>query len=119
MKCLPVVALLASLAACTRLLGRVMSKLPLLTLAAIAMCVGLLVLAACKGAPAPAEGDAARPTASSVTSVEAASAALDDLLHFTEARIGVSSKVDNPRDFAEHVADGRLDTAWNGKTGDL
>jgi len=45
--------------------------------------------------------------------------ALDDLLHFTDARLGVSSKVDNPRDHAEHVADGKLDTAWNGKTGDL
>jgi hypothetical protein len=73
-----------------------------------------LALASCKGevkekpqqaAAAPAPADAAAP--------------LDDLLHFTDARIGVSSKVDNPRDLAEHVADGRLDTAWNGKTNDL
>lgn len=44
---------------------------------------------------------------------------LDDLLHLTAARLAVSSKVDNPRDYAEHIADGRFDTAWNGKTGDL
>lgn len=43
----------------------------------------------------------------------------DDLLHSTDARLAVSSKVENPHDYPEHIADGRLDTAWNGKTGDL
>jgi hypothetical protein len=78
----------------------------------------LFLLAACKSQPPPPAAADAAP-ASSVAAHEAAPAALDDLLHFTDARIGVSSKVDNPRDFAEHVADGRLDSAWNGKTGDL
>src|SRR6187397_2286996 len=84
----------------------------------IPFLAALLLLAACKRVPSPpATADAA--PASSVAAPATAPAALDDLLHFTEARIGVSSKVDNPRDFAEHVADGKLDTAWNGKTGDL
>jgi hypothetical protein len=43
----------------------------------------------------------------------------DDLLHVVGSRVAVSSKVDNPHDFPEHLIDGRLDTAWNGKTGDL
>lgn len=91
-------------------------------------CAALL-LAACKDrSPPPAtNGDAAPLSPTTSASVSPAgphgsasgASALDDLLHFTDARIGVSSKVDNPRDFAEHVADGRLDSAWNGKTGDL
>jgi len=56
---------------------------------------------------------------SAVVTVDASAGTLDDLLHFTDARLGVSSKVQNPHDFAEHIADGKLDTAWNGKTGDL
>lgn len=43
----------------------------------------------------------------------------DDLLHHTEATVTVSSRVDNPRDFPEHLVDGKAETAWNGKTGDL
>lgn len=84
--------------------------------------VFVLALAACKTKEPPATTDAGAPPASAAPSAASAPAlatSLDDLLHFTDARIGVSSKVDNPRDFAEHVADGRLDTAWNGKTGDL
>src|SRR3712207_1896572 len=46
-------------------------------------------------------------------------APLDDLLHFTDARLAVSSRVDNPHDHPEDIADARLETAWNGKTGDL
>ncbi len=42
-----------------------------------------------------------------------------NLLQIVPAKVAVSSTVDNPRDFPEHVMDGRLDTAWNGKTGDL
>jgi len=33
--------------------------------------------------------------------------------------VAVSSKVDNPKDFPEHLVDGKLETAWNGRTGDL
>jgi hypothetical protein len=88
----------------------------------------LVSVAACKDNKEQANKAAAAPVAPAAASSapreiarEASSPppALDDLLHFTDARIGVSSKVANPRDFAEHVADGRLDTAWNGKTGDL
>lgn len=41
------------------------------------------------------------------------------LLHHTDAEITLSSRVDNPRDFPEHLVDGKPSTAWNGKTGDL
>jgi hypothetical protein len=41
------------------------------------------------------------------------------LLHTVDATVAVSSKVDNPRDYPEHLVDGKADTAWNGKTGDL
>lgn len=33
--------------------------------------------------------------------------------------LAVSSNVDNPRDFPEHLVDGRPETAWNGRSGDL
>ncbi len=42
-----------------------------------------------------------------------------DLIHAVHAVVAVSSKVDNPRDFPEHLVDGKPETAWNGKTGDL
>jgi len=41
------------------------------------------------------------------------------LLHHTDAEITLSSRVDNPRDYPEHLVDGKPSTAWNGKTGDL
>jgi hypothetical protein len=41
------------------------------------------------------------------------------LLRWTDARVAVSSTVDNPKDYPEHLIDGKLDTAWNGRTGDL
>lgn len=44
---------------------------------------------------------------------------LFDLLHYSAAELAVSSNVDNPRDFPEHLIDGKPETAWNGKTGDL
>lgn len=83
------------------------------------LALGVALLACKSKDPAPAAPDAAQAPTASASAHAPAAAGLDDLLHFTDARIGVSSKVDNPRDFAEHVADGRLDTAWNGKTGDL
>lgn len=44
---------------------------------------------------------------------------IPNLLQVVPAKVAVSSTVDNPRDFPEHLMDGRMDTAWNGKTGDL
>jgi hypothetical protein len=45
--------------------------------------------------------------------------ALESLLAWTDSRVAVSSTVENPRDFPEHLIDGKPDTAWNGNTGDL
>lgn len=42
-----------------------------------------------------------------------------DLLHTVDCTVAVSSKVENPHDFPEHLVDGKQETAWNGKTGDL
>ncbi len=42
-----------------------------------------------------------------------------NLLATVPSTVAVSSTVDNPHDFPEHLMDGRLDTAWNSKTGDL
>jgi len=42
-----------------------------------------------------------------------------NLLYFTPAKVAVSSKVANPKDFPEHLVDGKAGTAWNGKTGEL
>jgi hypothetical protein len=42
-----------------------------------------------------------------------------DLLHEVPARIAVSSSVKNPHDFPEYLVDNHLETAWNGRTGDL
>lgn len=44
---------------------------------------------------------------------------LIDLLHSVECTVAVSSKVDNPKDFPEHLVDGKNETAWNSRTGDL
>jgi len=40
-------------------------------------------------------------------------------LHSVPCVVAVSSKVDNPLDFPEHLVDGKPETAWNGRTGDL
>jgi hypothetical protein len=40
-------------------------------------------------------------------------------LQLVPAKVAVSSTVANPRDFPEHLMDGRADTAWNSRTGDL
>ena len=45
--------------------------------------------------------------------------ALVDLLHTVDCVVAVSSKVDNATDFPEHLVDGKPETAWNSKTGDL
>src|SRR5689334_7769770 len=54
-----------------------------------------------------------------MSSAPDAATAVVDLLHHTAAAIAVSSNVDNPHDFPEHLVDGKRDTAWNGRTGDL
>ncbi|MGC4069367.1 MAG: hypothetical protein QM784_32900 [Polyangiaceae bacterium] len=42
-----------------------------------------------------------------------------NLLHEVPTRIAVSSTVKNPHDFPEYLIDNHLETAWNGRTGDL
>lgn len=63
---------------------------------------------------APASATVAPPTTPTrVAKIE------PNLLDIVPSKVAVSSAVQNPRDFPEHIVDGRLDTAWNGKTGDL
>jgi hypothetical protein len=42
-----------------------------------------------------------------------------NLLEQVPALLAVSSTVENPRDFPEHLIDGQQETAWNSQTGDL
>lgn len=58
-------------------------------------------------------------SASSGASPDTGAAAPVDLLRHTGAALAVSSNVDNPRDFPEHLVDGNPSTAWNGRSGDL
>lgn len=60
--------------------------------------------------PTPKEAEVARPTDTNP---------IVDLLHTVDSTVAVSSKVDNPHDYPEHLVDGKPETAWNGKTGDL
>lgn len=78
--------------------------------------------------PTPASGPsvpgaAPAPPASVASAVSSsvgpAASPLVDLLRAVPATVAVSSSVDNPRDFPEHLVDGKLETAWNGRTGDL
>lgn len=66
-------------------------------------------VAASATSSAPTPADASAPAASHA----------DDLLRYTGASLAVSSNVDNPHDFPEHIVDGNPATAWNGRTGDL
>ena len=59
----------------------------------------------------------AQPHANAAT--DAGAAPLVDLLHSVECVVAVSSKVANPQDFPEHLVDGKNETAWNSRTGDL
>lgn len=61
----------------------------------------------------------AAPSASAAASAPEAGAGEVDLLYATPAVVAVSSRVDNPRDLPEHLVDGRAETAWNGRSGDL
>ncbi|MDB4995463.1 MAG: hypothetical protein JWM74_2895 [Myxococcaceae bacterium] len=93
----------------------------------IASTVALLVLASagCKASGCgessstsePAE--AAAPIASGAKADAGPVDPIVNLLYTTPAVVAVSSKVDNPKDFPEHLIDGKPETAWNGKTGDL
>ncbi len=93
-----------------------------------------LALAGCRScaeqkASAPAAVDAAVDAAASETTHDAATATADaalprperlvELLHWVPAVVAVSSRVDNPRDYPQHLVDGDPATAWNGKSGDL
>lgn len=72
--------------------------------------------------PAPAPAGEAAPTTSSGPAPAAAPAKpepLVELLHWVPAVVAVSSRVDNPRDYPQHLVDGDPATAWNGKSGDL
>ena len=104
--------------------------------AALLSLLSLLSLVAC-AKPAPpgpqatpsattnaATAGAAPATASALTTAanapDGGKAALpDSLLDLVQGKIAVSSSVFNPKDFPEHLIDGRADTAWNSKTGDL
>lgn len=92
-----------------------------------AVGAGAIALAACRTvAPTsstPPATDAA--TDASIAIADGGDAAIAkappviDLLHSVDCVVAVSSKVDNPKDFPEHLVDGKLETAWNGRTGDL
>lgn len=76
--------------------------------------LGACALVACKKTPVQKEHrviDAEAPVDDA--------GALVDLLRATPALVAVSSRVDNPRDLPDFLVDGRADTAWNGRTGDL
>jgi len=94
---------------------------------------GAIALASCRGAcggsdkgsPA-ADASAARDEAGASTDKRESESndkgrisKISNLLYTTDARVAVSSKVDNPKDFPEHLIDGKPETAWNGRTGDL
>jgi hypothetical protein len=84
-----------------------------------AALLSCLALAAC-GRAAPVDGPVeAPPPAPSATAEAVPAPVLVDLLYRTRARVAVSSTVANARDYPEHLIDRHLDTAWNGKTGDL
>lgn len=84
-----------------------------------AAILGLLLVTGCKKAPAPAPPADAGAVVATVDAGVPAAEPLDDLLHQTATTVTLSSRVDNPRDYPEHIADGKPGTAWNGKTGDL
>ncbi len=70
----------------------------------------------------PVAPPSAQPPASASASASGLAEVADpivDLFHTVDCTVAVSSKVDNPKDFPEHLVDGKKETAWNGKTGDL
>ncbi|MBL8607588.1 MAG: hypothetical protein JNL38_09720 [Myxococcales bacterium] len=114
--------------AAPRLLPLLALCLPLLALSLLASCRSCTGDgAATGGGPAAAsrDGASARGDDASAQGVRAVAgdggsrSTATNLLYTTSAVVAVSSKVDNPRDFPEHLIDGKAETAWNGKTGDL
>lgn len=81
---------------------------------ALAAC---LLLASCDRAPKVDRHTA--PPSSATAPKPSPPAPLVDLFYRTKARVAVSSNVQNPKDYPEHLIDRRPETAWNGKTGDL
>lgn len=84
----------------------------------LVICV-LFALSCKKGDVAPAVGDGGADAAAAAAKASDVVPATTNLLVTTAAQVTVSSRVDNPRDFPEHLVDGKPETAWNGKTGDL
>ncbi len=68
---------------------------------------------------APAASDAASPArAADAGAHEGGSRpTVANLLYTTASVVAVSSKVDNPRDFPEHLIDGKAETAWSRTAG--
>lgn len=98
--------------------------------ALVVLALALTVGCKEKGSSSTTTVDAAQPSSISIststpsTAVASADASAPkretvNLLYFTPSRVWVSSKVDNPKDFPEHLVDGKPETAWNGKTADL
>lgn len=88
----------------------------------LVLFAAVLVGAACKKPSSPSIDAAALSSSAEATKKSAPPADPDpivDLLHTVESTVAVSSKVDNPHDYPEHLVDGKPETAWNGKTGDL
>ncbi len=96
---------------------------PVRSLAALTLIASSAACREPKSSVVAQEGTA--PTAASQSvqiaprSTSDAGAPLVDLLHSIACTVAVSSKVDNPKDFPEHLVDGKAETAWNSKTGDL
>lgn len=67
----------------------------------------------------PVSAPSTPPTAPTPPPPPAANRVEPNLLDVVPAKVAVSSAVQNPHDFPEHLLDGRSDTAWNSKTGDL
>jgi hypothetical protein len=81
----------------------------------------LLLLAGCErclAQPPPPKDVVASPDAAS-DAAPPKRAETTSLIPWTDSRVAVSSTVDNPKDYPEHLIDGKLETAWNGRTGDL
>ncbi len=95
-------------------------RIPSVTFVALAL-VACGVGSAAPRKPAPSGTGSA---AGSSIALPIPSAPLDagspvDLLWATNARVAVSSRVDNEADLPAHLTDHKPETAWNGKTGNL
>ncbi|HEU4410858.1 MAG TPA: hypothetical protein VFS43_36735 [Polyangiaceae bacterium] len=71
------------------------------------------------GSPAGSTADVAGSAAPPASAAARRGGALDDLLRGTQTTVAVSSRVANATDHPEHLVDGKLDTAWNSRPGDL